>query len=173
MIYPYAAPKFMLAQDRSALPGGAELSRTPMARHHQDRKLREPDMTYSARAGPAQPTGPPPPRWPADDVRDPRCDGDVRVLGQGIAARLFIAGLDLHSALTLIADGPVADRLYHAIAELDGAIRDLRHLVVALPGPTAGASRTPSAAALSTADTGSSPLDLARPHAAHPAPPVH
>jgi hypothetical protein len=111
-------------------------------------------MTYSVRAGPAQPTGPPPFRWPDDDVRDPWCDGDVRARGQGIAARLFIAELDLHSALTLIADGPVADRLYHAIAELDGAIRDLRHLVLAVPGPTAGASRTASAATLSTPDTG-------------------
>ena len=107
-------------------------------------------MTYSARAGPAQPTGPPPFRWPDDDARDPGCDGDVRALGQGIAARLFIAGLDLHSALTLIADGPVADRLQAAIAEIDGAIRDLRHLVVAVPGPTAGASRTASPATLST-----------------------
>jgi len=111
-------------------------------------------MTYSARAGPAQPTGPPPFRWPNDDVPDLGCDGDVRAVGQQIAARLFIAGLDLHSALTLIADGPVADRLYHAIAELDEAIRDLRHLVVALPGPTAGASRIESAAALITRDTG-------------------
>jgi hypothetical protein len=111
-------------------------------------------MTYSARAGPAQLTGPPPFRWPDDDVRYPGCDGDFLVLGQEIAARLFIAGLDLHSALTLIADGPVADRLYHAIAELDGAIRDLRHLVLAVPGPTAGASRTASPAALSTPDTG-------------------
>jgi len=111
-------------------------------------------MTYSARAGPAQPTGPPPFRWPDDDVRDPGCDGDVRALGQGIAARLFIAELDLHSALTLIADGPVADRLYHAIAELDGAIRDLRHLLLAVQGPTAGASRTASAATLTTRDPG-------------------
>jgi len=87
-------------------------------------------------------------------VCDPWYDGDARELGQVIAARLFSAGLDLHSALTLIADGPVSDRLYHAVDELDEAIRDLRHLVLALPGPTAGASRTASATASSTAGTG-------------------
>jgi hypothetical protein len=88
-------------------------------------------------------------------VCDPRYDGDARELGQVIAARLFSAGLDLHSALTLIADGPVADRLFHAVDELDGAIRDLRHLVLVAPGPTAGASRTASAATPSTAGAGS------------------
>lgn len=111
-------------------------------------------MTHSARAGPLRRAGPHPPPWPGDDTRDPGYDGDACALGQLIAARLFSAGLDLHSALTLIADGPAADRLYHAVDELDGAIRDLRHLVLGLPGLAAGASRTRSAAAPSAPDTG-------------------
>jgi hypothetical protein len=103
-------------------------------------------MPYRAWAVPPQRAGPHPSPQPDDDVPDPGYDRDVGALGQQIAARLFIAGLDLDSALTLIADGPVADRLQAAIGELDGAIRDLRHLLLALPGLASGASRTASAA---------------------------
>jgi hypothetical protein len=108
-------------------------------------------MTYRAWAVPPQRAGPHPSPQPGDDGPDLGCDRDAGALGQLIAARLFIAGLDLHSALTLIADGPVADRLQAAIAELDAAIRDLRHLVLVLPGPASGASRTTSVAADPTA----------------------
>lgn len=63
-------------------------------------------------------------------------------LGHAVIVRLLTAGLELNSALTRIRDGPAADRVRHAVDELDAAIRDLRQLLLAQPGPDAGASRT-------------------------------
>jgi hypothetical protein len=65
--------------------------------------------------------------------------GGAGVLGQQISHRLFSAGLDLDFALSLDGNGPASDRLRHAVAELDEAIKDLRHLMLAAPGPAAGA----------------------------------
>lgn len=56
---------------------------------------------------------------------------DVNALAQVITSRLFSAGLDLYSALTLVRDGPARARLDHAVTELDIAIKDLRHLMLA------------------------------------------
>jgi hypothetical protein len=80
--------------------------------------------------------GPPP---AAEPTQAPGHGGDARVLGQEISHRLFSAGLDLDFALSLDGDGPAADRLRHAVAELDEAIKDLRHLMLGVPGPAAGA----------------------------------
>ena len=77
---------------------------------------------------------------PAASHRDPGHADEVGGLGQAICHRLFSAGLDLDFALSLDGDGPAADRLRHAVAELDEAIKDLRHLMLAMPGPAAGAA---------------------------------
>jgi hypothetical protein len=101
-------------------------------------------MTHGAQAGPTQSADPSAPAGPSDDARDGSRGTDAGALGQAIAARLFSAGLDLHFALMLSGDGPAAQRLRHAVGELDDAIRDLRSLLLALPGPAAGAFRTAS-----------------------------
>jgi hypothetical protein len=54
------------------------------------------------------------------------------VFGQTISNRLFSAGLDLHFVLMMVRDGPGRHRLEHAVAELDEAIKDLRHLMLAV-----------------------------------------
>jgi hypothetical protein len=61
--------------------------------------------------------------------------------GQSITVRLFAAGLDLNSALMRVesgharSDDQTAEGIRHAIAEIDEAIRELRHLIlVARPG---------------------------------------
>jgi signal transduction histidine kinase len=46
-----------------------------------------------------------------------------------VVHRLFAAGLDLQAALGLIGDHPGADRIGHAIGELDQAITDLRDAI--------------------------------------------
>jgi signal transduction histidine kinase len=43
-----------------------------------------------------------------------------------VVRRLFTAGLDLQAALGLVGDHPGADKIGHAIGELDQAITDLR-----------------------------------------------
>jgi signal transduction histidine kinase len=43
--------------------------------------------------------------------------------------RLFTAGLDLQAALGLVGDHPGADKIGHAIGELDQAITDLRDAI--------------------------------------------
>lgn len=65
---------------------------------------------------------------------------DAAALGQAISHHLFSAGLDLDFALSLDGNGPAGGRLRHAVAELDQAVKDLRHLMLAVPGPTAGAA---------------------------------
>ncbi len=87
------------------------------------------DMTVGGRPPPA-----------ADElVYDLGYVGDVGALGQAICHRLFSAGLDLDCALSLDGEGPAADRMRHAVVELDDAIKDLRHLMLAVSGPLAGA----------------------------------
>jgi hypothetical protein len=46
-----------------------------------------------------------------------------------VVRRIFAAGLDLHVALGLIGEHRGADKIYHAIDELDNAIRDIRDAV--------------------------------------------
>lgn len=67
--------------------------------------------------------------------------GAAGVLGQAVVSRLSSAGLDVDFALMLVHDGPAADRLRHAVDELDEAIASLRRLMLAVPGviPDAGA----------------------------------
>ena len=46
-----------------------------------------------------------------------------------VVRRIFAAGLDLHAALSLIGDHSGASKIYHALDELDQAIRDIRHTI--------------------------------------------
>lgn len=95
-------------------------------------------MTDSPQAHPAQAAGSRPSSLPAPD---PGQDNDAGALGQAIANRLFSAGFDLHFALALAGDGasPAAQRLRHAVGELDEAIKDLRHLMLTVLAPADGA----------------------------------
>jgi len=54
------------------------------------------------------------------------------LIAQEITGRLFTAGYDLCFVLGMASDGPGRDRLEHAVSEVDGAIRDLRHLMLTL-----------------------------------------
>jgi hypothetical protein len=54
---------------------------------------------------------------------------DAALMAQAITGRLFTAGYDLCFVLGMTNDGPGRDRLEHAVSEVDGAIRDLRHLI--------------------------------------------
>lgn len=56
---------------------------------------------------------------------------DVGLLAQEITSRLFSAGQDLYFALMMVRDGPARSWLEHAVTELDDAITDLRHLMLA------------------------------------------
>jgi hypothetical protein len=78
----------------------------------------------------------PPAAKPTQSLGD---GGGADVLGQEISHRLFSAGLDLDFALSLDGNGPATDRLRHAVAELDEAIKDLRRLMLGMPRPAAGA----------------------------------
>jgi hypothetical protein len=46
-----------------------------------------------------------------------------------VVRRIVAAGLDLHAALGLIGDHRGASKIYHAIDELDHAIRDIRDTI--------------------------------------------
>jgi phenylacetate-coenzyme A ligase PaaK-like adenylate-forming protein len=46
-----------------------------------------------------------------------------------VVHRIFAAGLDLQSALGLIGDHSGASKIYHALDELDHAIRDIRNTI--------------------------------------------
>jgi hypothetical protein len=52
--------------------------------------------------------------------------------------RIFAAGLDLHAALGLIGEHRGASKIWHAIDELDQAVRDIRDTIFDAPGPRAG-----------------------------------
>jgi hypothetical protein len=102
----------------------------------------------AGRRGPGIPAGPPslprpadpadPDGWsPAGCHADSAAPGQTAVLGQAISNRLFSAGLDLHFVMMTRQDGPGVPRLEHAIAEIDDAIKDLRHLIIAITQPLA------------------------------------
>jgi signal transduction histidine kinase len=61
-----------------------------------------------------------------------------------VVHRIFSAGLDLHAALGLIGDHRGASKIYHAIGELDQAIRDIRDAIFDCNTP---ARRTPATGA--------------------------
>jgi signal transduction histidine kinase len=46
-----------------------------------------------------------------------------------VVRRIFAAGLDLQAALGLIGDRSAASKIWHAIDELDQAIRDIRNTI--------------------------------------------
>ena len=46
-----------------------------------------------------------------------------------VVHRIFAAGLDLQAALALIGDHPAVGKIYHAVDELDQAIRDIRDTI--------------------------------------------
>jgi signal transduction histidine kinase len=60
-----------------------------------------------------------------------------------VVRRIFAAGLDLHAALGLIGDHRGASKIWHAIDELDQAVRDIRDTIFDATGPRAG--QTPRA----------------------------
>lgn len=96
---------------------------------------------WDVRAGPMVPaTADCPPRAGAPADSGSGQPGDAVELAHVVAMRLFSVGLDLNFALMVLHDGPAASRLRHGIDELDGAIRDLRRLVLAVPGLAAGAA---------------------------------
>jgi hypothetical protein len=98
-------------------------------------------MPGDARTDPGLEAGVRLPSAPRVRVRGPGAGqgDDVGALAQAISGRLLSAGLDLNSALMRCGDGPASAGLWHAVAELDEAITDLRRLVLAVPGPAAGA----------------------------------
>jgi hypothetical protein len=50
-------------------------------------------------------------------------------LNDVVVRRIFAAGLDLHAALAQIGDHRGAGKIYHAIGELDHAIREIRDTI--------------------------------------------
>jgi len=58
-------------------------------------------------------------------------DRIAQSLNDLVVRRIFAAGLDLHVALGLIGEHRGADKIYHAIDELDNAIRSVRDAVFA------------------------------------------
>jgi hypothetical protein len=64
----------------------------------------------------------------ADGRRDAE---DFNGLGQELAVRVLAASLELHSALSVMGEGPAANRCARAAGELDGAIRRVRPLALA------------------------------------------
>lgn len=56
---------------------------------------------------------------------------EVTGLGHEVAARFLSASLEVQSALSLLDEGPAADRCARALGELDQAIRRVRHLTLA------------------------------------------
>lgn len=78
-----------------------------------------------------------PPQAPGD--RAGLADDDrISVLGDEITNKMFLAGMSLCSAIGLTTDEPVRLRLERAVADLDDALKDLRHLMVAVLDAPAG-----------------------------------
>jgi signal transduction histidine kinase len=85
-------------------------------------------------AGGRLPTGRDPPEGGADPAEvivylaEDR-ERIARGLNDVVVRRLFAAGLDLHAALALMGDHRATGKIYHAIDELDQAIRDIRDAI--------------------------------------------
>ena len=62
-----------------------------------------------------------------------------------VIRRIFAAGLDLQAALELIGEHRAASKIWHAIGELDQAVRDIRETILdcgrATHGPDANGTR--------------------------------
>ena len=72
-----------------------------------------------------------------DDPDDPellprQARPDRGAVGQEISSRLFSAGCDLHYAMMTVREGQGRQRLEHAVQEIDDAIRELRHRMLAI-----------------------------------------
>jgi hypothetical protein len=59
-------------------------------------------------------------------------------LGESAIAHVFRAGLHLNVVLAQAGDDAIESRLRGAIGELDEAVRDLRNLMLAVPGAVTG-----------------------------------
>jgi signal transduction histidine kinase len=72
-----------------------------------------------------------PPAGPAEVIRALAKDHDriAQDMNDVVVHRIFAAGLDLQAALGLIGDHHGTDKIYHAIGELDQAIRDIRNVI--------------------------------------------
>jgi hypothetical protein len=68
-------------------------------------------------------------------------DRIARGLNDIVVRRLFAAGLDLHAALGILGDHRAADRISHAIGELDHAIRGIRDTIFDGGAPRQGAEQ--------------------------------
>jgi hypothetical protein len=55
-----------------------------------------------------------------------------------VVRRIFAAGLDLHAALGLIGEHRGASKIWHAIDELDQAVRDIRDTIFDAAGTPRG-----------------------------------
>lgn len=55
-----------------------------------------------------------------------------------VVRRIFAAGLDLHAALGVIGEHRGASKIWHAIDELDQAVRDIRGTIFDATGPGTG-----------------------------------
>jgi hypothetical protein len=71
-------------------------------------------------------------------------------MGQTVASRLTAAALDLHAAVTMIGDGPAAQRCASALDQLDHAIRQVRQWVLAVQ-QRSGDGQSPAGGASSRA----------------------
>ena len=62
-----------------------------------------------------------------------------------VISRIFAAGLDLQAALGLIGEHRAASKIWHAVGELDQAVKDLRGIIFdcnrATHGPDANGTR--------------------------------
>ncbi|HEX6451367.1 MAG TPA: hypothetical protein VF060_18115 [Trebonia sp.] len=121
--------------------GSLESDITSTSPDHPDRPVNpESHADPLSRPGPGtspEPSSPPRPaslgeRSQAESYADSGVSPEAAALGQMISNRLFSASFDLHFVMMTRNDGPGVRRLEHAIAEIDDAIKDLRHLILAI-----------------------------------------
>ena len=105
------------------------------SRPHSSHSPRDTDG-YASQDSPddAAAQSPDPPDAVAGEARPGRAGSypDPGAVGQEISRRLFSAGCDLHYALMTVREEPARYRLEHAVHEIDDAIRELRHLMLAI-----------------------------------------
>jgi signal transduction histidine kinase len=70
-------------------------------------------------------------------------DRIARGINDVVVRRIFAAGLDLQAALGLIGEHRGASKIWHAIDELDQAVREIRDTIFDATGP--GTGQTPRA----------------------------
>jgi hypothetical protein len=77
---------------------------------------------------------------PAELIRYLTQDHDriAQGINDVVVRRIFAAGLDLQAALGLIGDHPGASEIWHAMDELDQAVRDIRNTIFDATGATQG-----------------------------------